>query len=41
MLVIINNVAEYMAATGFDAIMVYGSADRPVWLEISEDSEGM
>ncbi|MBT7262200.1 MAG: aldehyde:ferredoxin oxidoreductase, partial [Desulfobacula sp.] len=30
--------AEYIAATGFDAIMVYGSADRPVWLEISEDS---
>jgi aldehyde:ferredoxin oxidoreductase len=29
---------EYMAATGFDAILVYGSADRPVWLEISEDS---
>jgi len=33
-----GTVAEFMAATGFDAIMVYGSADRPVWLEISEDS---
>lgn len=33
-----GTVAEHMAATGFDAIMVYGSADRPVWLEISEGS---
>ena len=33
-----GTVAEHMASTGFDAIMVYGSADRPVWLEISEDS---
>ncbi len=30
--------AEYISATGFDAIMVYGSAEKPVWLEISEDS---
>ncbi|MCK5350072.1 MAG: aldehyde:ferredoxin oxidoreductase, partial [Desulfobacula sp.] len=33
-----GTVAEYMAATGFDAIMIYGSADRPMWLEISEGS---
>ena len=26
-----------MAATGFDAVMVYGSAEKPVWLEISEE----
>jgi aldehyde:ferredoxin oxidoreductase len=33
-----GTVADYIAATGFDAIMIYGKADRPVWLEISEDS---
>jgi aldehyde:ferredoxin oxidoreductase len=30
-------VAEYMAATGFDAFMIEGGSDVPVWLEITED----
>ena len=29
--------AEYMSATGFDAVMIQGAADEPVWLEINED----
>jgi len=27
--------AEPMAATGFDAVMISGASDEPVWLEIS------
>lgn len=33
-----GTVGEHMAATGLDAIMIHGAADRPVWLEISEAS---
>lgn len=29
--------AEHMAATGFDAVMVHGASDTPVWIEVSED----
>ncbi len=31
-------VGEHMSATGLDAIMIHGAADRPVWLEISDAS---
>lgn len=29
-----GKVAEYLAASGFDAVMIYGASDEPVWLEI-------
>ncbi len=29
--------AEYMARTGFDAVMIYGTSEEPVWLEITEE----
>lgn len=29
--------AEYMAKTGYDAIMIQGTSESPVWLEIYED----
>ncbi len=29
--------AEYMTGTGFDAFMLEGASDEPVWLEIAED----
>ena len=29
--------ADYIGPTGFDAIMICGTADAPVWIEISED----
>jgi len=29
-----GKVAEYLAATGFDAVMIHGASDEPVWLEI-------
>ncbi|MBI4773072.1 MAG: aldehyde ferredoxin oxidoreductase family protein [Deltaproteobacteria bacterium] len=29
--------AEYMARTGFDAVMIHGAATEPVWLEVSEE----
>jgi aldehyde:ferredoxin oxidoreductase len=32
-----GSVAEYMAGTGFDAFMIEGGSDVPVWLEITED----
>ena len=32
-----GTVAEYMAATGFDAVIVRGASEEPIWLEISED----
>lgn len=33
-----GRVAERVAATGFDAIMIHGASDKPVWLEICEES---
>ena len=30
--------AERMAATGYDAVVIRGAAERPVWLEISEEA---
>ncbi|MBN2333851.1 MAG: aldehyde ferredoxin oxidoreductase family protein [Deltaproteobacteria bacterium] len=33
-----GTVAEYLAATGFDAIAVRGSSETPLWIEISEDA---
>jgi aldehyde:ferredoxin oxidoreductase len=30
--------AELMAATGYDAIVIRGAAERPIWLEISEEA---
>jgi len=30
--------AEYMASTGFDAVMIHGSSSEPVWLEISSEA---
>jgi aldehyde:ferredoxin oxidoreductase len=33
-----GTVAEYMAKTGFDAFMLHGKADTPVWIEISDDN---
>ena len=32
-----GKVAEYMAGCGFDAVMIRGKADHPMWLEIGED----
>ena len=32
-----GKVADRMAACGFDAIMIYGQSEEPVWLEIGED----
>ncbi len=33
-----GTVGEHITATGMDAIMIHGAADRPVWIEISEAS---
>jgi aldehyde:ferredoxin oxidoreductase len=33
-----GTVAEPMASTGFDAVMIHGAAEEPVWLEICEDT---
>ncbi|MGD8369399.1 MAG: aldehyde ferredoxin oxidoreductase family protein [Desulfobacterales bacterium] len=30
--------AESMAATGFDAVVIYGAAESPVWIEISDET---
>lgn len=30
-----GTVAEHISGTGFDALMIHGAADQPVWLEIS------
>jgi aldehyde:ferredoxin oxidoreductase len=30
--------AEYLAAAGFDAVMIYGASAEPVWVEISEEA---
>ena len=32
-----GSVAEYMSKAGFDAVMIHGSADQPLWIEIAED----
>ncbi len=29
-----GKVAEFLAATGFDAVMIHGASDEPIWLEI-------
>jgi aldehyde:ferredoxin oxidoreductase len=29
--------AEYMSRSGFDAVIIHGKAETPVWIEISED----
>jgi len=31
-----GTVAEYMTKTGYDAIIIRGASDKPVWLDISE-----
>jgi len=31
-----GTVTEYMAKTGYDAIIIRGASDKPVWLDISE-----
>lgn len=33
-----GKVAEYMTATGFDAVMIHGSSSEPIWLEVNNDS---
>jgi len=30
-----GTVAEYISGAGFDALMIHGAADQPVWLEVS------
>jgi len=32
-----GTVAEYMAGTGYDAMMIKGSSDEPVWMEVCEE----
>jgi aldehyde:ferredoxin oxidoreductase len=32
-----GTVAEYMARTGFDAVLIHGAGEGPVWLEISHE----
>lgn len=32
-----GKVAEHMTACGFDAIMIHGTSENPIWLEIGED----
>jgi len=31
-----GTVADYMAKTGFDAVMLYGASDDPCWIEVSD-----
>ncbi len=33
-----GTVAEYIAATGFDAIDISGRSEKPLWIEISDDT---
>jgi aldehyde:ferredoxin oxidoreductase len=33
-----GTVAEHMSASGFDAIMIIGAAERPVWIEVGDQS---
>ncbi|MBI5522578.1 MAG: aldehyde ferredoxin oxidoreductase family protein [Desulfarculus sp.] len=30
--------AEHMAATGFDAVMIHGASEAPIWLEVGEQT---
>jgi len=32
-----GTVGDYIARTGFDAVVIKGSSEKPVWLEINED----
>jgi len=31
-----GTVGDYMAATGFDAVMIHGASEDPIWLEVCE-----
>ncbi len=33
-----NNVAECIAGTGFDALIIHGASEEPIWLEASEQT---
>ena len=33
-----GTVAEHMASTGYDAVIIYGAAEQPVWLEITAET---
>jgi aldehyde:ferredoxin oxidoreductase len=33
-----GTVGEHMASTGFDAVVIYGAAERPIWLEITAET---
>lgn len=33
-----GTVAEYIAATGFDAIVIHGCSEEPIWLEIADNT---
>ena len=33
-----GTVAEHMASTGYDAVIIYGAAEHPVWLEITAET---
>jgi aldehyde:ferredoxin oxidoreductase len=33
-----GTVTEHMASTGYDAVIIYGAAERPVWLEITAET---
>ncbi|MFH1034150.1 MAG: aldehyde ferredoxin oxidoreductase N-terminal domain-containing protein [Pseudomonadota bacterium] len=30
--------AEYLAASGFDAVMIHGASEEPVWLEVNDET---
>jgi aldehyde:ferredoxin oxidoreductase len=30
-------VAEYIAKTGYDAVMIHSASDEPIWIEVCED----
>jgi len=32
-----GTVADYMARTGFDAVMVHGASENPCWIEVSDE----
>ncbi len=32
-----GSVTEYMAATGYDAVTIYGASEEPIWIEISHE----
>jgi len=33
-----GKVADHISSTGFDAIVFHGAADKPIWVEVHEDS---